>query len=221
MKNIFLATAFSISCFFLHAQEKNAESEKRGFEKDKLFAGGSLDLSFFNNSFLIGANPFVGYNLSSWVDAGVLLNFNYNSSRDIQVFDDKLKQTVYGAGAFTKIYPVKFVYLQAQYEQNFINIKYVEPNGNVGYKDNVNVGSFLVGGGYCSGREPGGSQPFYFLSVLFDVAKNENSPYTDGNNRVQPIIRAGFQIPLFQKSNGSNRFDGNDNGGGRRRPRNY
>ncbi len=65
----------------------------------------------------------------------------------------------------------------------------------------VEANSFLVGGGYCQGRE-GSGEPFYYLSILFDIAKDKNSPYVEqtqsGKINALPIIRAGVQIPLFQ-----------------------
>jgi hypothetical protein len=33
---------------------------------------------------------------------------------------------------------------------------------------------------------------------MWDVAKNENSPYKDDVNRATPVIRAGYNIALFQ-----------------------
>ncbi|MBL0132548.1 MAG: hypothetical protein IPP79_00340 [Chitinophagaceae bacterium] len=56
----------------------------------------------------------------------------------------------------------------------------------------------LVGGGYASGRAPQGNSPFFYMSVLWDVSDNKTSPYKDAYGRSIPIIRAGFNIPLFQ-----------------------
>ena len=64
-----------------------------------------------------------------------------------------------------------------------------------------------MGGGLAQGRQKG-STTFYYISVLFDVLKNVNSPYVsvsfDPNNPSQqrvdviPIIRAGINVGLFQ-----------------------
>lgn len=183
--------AFSVS-----AQEEE-EKEKIPF-KENLFTGGSVTLSFFNNTFLIGGSPVLGYSLSNWADAGIVVNYNYSSYRDYNyVFNDKLKQYVYGGGAFVKLYPVRFLFAQVQYENNFIKQKYI-PNNGATQTDKVEAGSFLVGGGYTTGRYGRGGGPFYYLSVLFDVSENLNSPYTDAYGRSIPIIRGGIQIPLFQ-----------------------
>jgi hypothetical protein len=68
-----------------------------------------------------------------------------------------------------------------------------------------------VGGGFASGREKG-STTFYYISVLFDVLKNINSPYVNvtynpndpSQQRVDivPIFRAGINVGLFQNRYG-------------------
>ena len=101
----------------LQAQSEKNDEEKKGFKKENLFTGGSISLAFYNNTFLIGGSPVFGYSLTRWLDAGVVVNYNYTSYRDYQnVFDAKLRQTNYGGGAFLKLYPVKFLFAQAQVE---------------------------------------------------------------------------------------------------------
>src|SRR5215207_269911 len=78
------------------------DDEQRGFKKENFFTGGSISLSFFNNSFLVGGNPVFGYSLAKWVDLGLVFNYNYTSYRDYFALDDKLRQTVYGGGVFTR-----------------------------------------------------------------------------------------------------------------------
>src|SRR5688572_9848414 len=107
--------------FAAQAQEEEQEVEKKGFKKENLFTGGSISLAFYNNTFLIGASPVLGYNLTSWIDAGIVANYNYTSYRDYNfVFNDKLRQTVYGGGVFARIFPVRFLFAQVQPEHNFI-----------------------------------------------------------------------------------------------------
>lgn len=186
------------STHFLLAQKKEKEEEKKGFKKENLFTGGSVSLAFYNNTFLVGASPVIGYSLANWVDAGLVVNYNYTSYRDVDVFNDRLRQKVYGGGAFLKLYPVRFLFAQAQAEHNFIHLKYIPPNnGSVSTsKDDAN--SLLIGGGYTTGRFGRGGGPFYYLAILFDVSGNQNSPYTDAYGRTIPIIRGGLQLPLFQ-----------------------
>ena len=179
---------------------QNSEDSIRGFNRDKVFIGGSLSLGFANNQFAAGVNPFIGYSLTNWLDAGVVVNYNYNATRDYPYFDDRIKQHTYGGGIFTRIFPVRFIFLQGQIEHNFINLRY---SPNVGEKviNNVSAPSLLVGGGYTTGRQPGNDRGFFYLSLLVDVLKEPNSPYTDNLGRIIPIIRTGFQTPLFRKRN--------------------
>ena len=189
--------------FAAQAQEEEKEIEKKGFKKENLFTGGSISLAFYNNTFLIGASPVLGYNLTSWIDAGIVANYNYTSYRDYNfVFNDKLRQTVYGGGVFARIYPVRFLFAQVQPEHNFLHLKFI-PNVGTTQTYNTSVNSLLVGGGYTTGRQKDDKSAFYYVAILFDVSGNNASPYTDGYGRTIPIIRAGLQIPLGQ--GGSNR----------------
>jgi hypothetical protein len=199
--------ALMLVSFFLtanvKAQEEPAKEEKKGFKKENLFTGGSVSLSFGNNTFLIGGSPVFGYNLTKWADAGVVANYNYTSYRDFNnVFNDKLRQSVYGGGVFARLFPVRFLFAQAQFEHNFIKQKAIYANGNPPATASTSGNSMLVGGGYTTNRYPDQKGAFYYVALLFDVSGNKNSPYTDGYGRVIPIIRAGLQIPLFQGGGG-------------------
>jgi len=201
MKKVILA-CFLFSWLISFAQDDS--TEQRGFRKENLFTGGSVTVSFGNGTFQGGVNPQLGYSITKWLDAGVVVNYIYTSYRDNQVFNDKLRQTIYGGGLFTKVYPVRFLFAQAQLEHNFITQKYIPPNGGTTEKTNVNATSFLVGAGYATGRNPGSGNSYGYLAVLFDVMKDDHSPYRDFAGRVNPIIRAGFHIPLFQGKSNNN-----------------
>jgi hypothetical protein len=195
---IFSATAVIAQDPDEKENDRDKEKEKVPF-KETLFTGGSISLAFYNNTFLIGASPVIGTSLTNWLDAGVVINYTYTSYRDVNAFDDRLRQTVYGGGVFTKIYPVRFLFAQAQVEHNIVRQKYVPPAGGLSTITKDNATSFLVGAGYTTGRQGRGGEPFYYLAVLFDLSNDVNSPYTDAYGRTIPIIRGGLQIPLFQR----------------------
>src|SRR6185503_10425850 len=197
-KLVALLFAASFISFYGNAQDKEEEEKKKGFNKENLFTGGSISLAFYNNTFLVGGSPVFGYSITNWADLGIVVNYNYTSYRDYNlVYNDKLKQYVYGGGTFIKLYPVRFLFVQGQYEYNFIKQKFI-PNVGSTQEYKAEAGSFLVGGGYTTGRFGRGGNPFFYLAVLFDISNNANSPYTDGYGRTIPIIRGGIQIPLFQ-----------------------
>jgi hypothetical protein len=209
MKKLLFSVVF-VGLIGVSARAQDEEEKEGGFKKENLFTGGSVTLSFFNGQTLLGANPMFGYKLADWVDAGVAFNFVYNGSRDYYEFDDKIRQTVFGPGVFARLYPVRFLFVQAQFEHNFTTLKYIPRPGSVSYtndKIKTDANSLLLGAGFAQGREPG-SNSFFYISLLFDVLKNINSPYVNVNYNpdnpsqqritMAPIIRAGVNIGLFQ-----------------------
>lgn len=199
MKKIIVLGCVVFASLLVQAQDKERdEDEKRPF-KENLFTGGSVSLAFYSNTFLVGASPVFGYSLADFADAGVVVNYSYTSYRDYYgITSDKVRQSVYGGGAFLKLYPVRFLFAQAQWERNTIRQKFISGSSSYTEIAKASANSFLVGGGYTSGREGRGGQPFYYLAVLFDLSNNINSPYTDSYGRTIPIVRAGLQVPLFQ-----------------------
>lgn len=196
MKKVFLLVFVMGISMALSAQERDSSEEKvRGFQKDKLFTGGDVTISFYTGGTTLGVSPYFGYSVTKWLDAAVSLNFIYQGQKD--VYGYKYRQTNIGPGAFVRLFPVDFLYVQAQYEHNFINYKIIPPGGGSSPKFKADVNSLLLGAGYSSGRSEG-SNTYYFLSVMFDVAQLPNSPYIDSYRRMIPVVRAGFNIGLFQ-----------------------
>ena len=191
-------------------KEEEEEIVKGGFKKENLFTGGNVALGLGSGNFSVGVGPYFGYSINKYIDVAVGLNYSYISQRSFNT-TLKLRQSVIGPSAFVRLYPVKFLFAHAQYEYNFIKFKQIYGNGipNEVYK--INVPSFLIGPGFASGRDAS-NKSFYYISVLFDVLKNINSPYTDNMGRVTPVFRAGYNIALFQGNRG-----GNDNGMRQRR----
>lgn len=207
MKKMILPVLFLLLCCSA-ANAQDEEEKEKGFKKENLFTGGNVTASFFNKTTILGISPLFGYRFANWIDAGVVINFTYTGLRDYQEFDDKVRQTVYGGGLFTRLYPVNFLFAQAQVEYNFIKFKYIPANNSSiqPFKQTNSAPSLLLGAGYTQGRQPG-SNTFFYLSLLVDVIKDENSPYVDvelnpstGQLRVRavPIVRAGFNIGLFE-----------------------
>ncbi len=196
MKKIWILCLLLNTSVAVMAQD-DEEKEKPSF-KENLFTGGSISAGLSNNSFLIGASPMFGYSVTNWLDAGITINYNYRSWRHYREFNDRLRQTTYGGGPFVKIYPVKFIFLQAQFEQNFIRQKYIYPGGNYIEKAKGDASSFLVGGGYAAGRYGSGGNSFMYVSVLFDIGDNPLSPYKNSYGQTVPVLAIGTQIPLFQ-----------------------
>lgn len=180
----------------LHAQDEPEKTS--GFHKENLFTGGGISLGFSNNSFQAGASPVLGYNVASWVDAGIAVNYNYASFRDVNFVNDKLRESTYGGGIFAKLYPLPFLFVHSQFEHNFTTQKYLPGNGEQSEKNKVEANSLLLGLGYAGDRSPYSGRPFFYLSLLFDVLNSDYSPYATSDGRILPILRGGVQVPLFQ-----------------------
>jgi hypothetical protein len=201
MKKSFLLLALCTLGFAAMAQETEEEDreKKRFFKKENLFTGGGVAVSFFSGGTLLGASPFFGYSINRFVDVAASLNFNYVTQRDVVLVGDRVRSTYVGPGAFMRLYPLPFLFAQAQYEHNYITQRYRPAPGSGYIPETIktDVGSVLVGGGYCSGRQ-GHRSNFFYVSILWDVTKDPLSPFTDNLNRAIPIVRTGFQIALFQ-----------------------
>ncbi|MBK8520881.1 MAG: hypothetical protein WAT20_07630 [Ferruginibacter sp.] len=201
MKKIVIVLALISSFISVKAQDEERSDEKKGgFKKENMFVGGNVNLGFSNSSTVLGISPYVGYSLNKYLDVAFSANVSYTSVRDYNEYGDKIRQTIYGPGAFVRIFPFRFIFAQAQYEFNLINYRYIPAKNSINYapfRENLNASSLLVGGGYAGGREGVGSS-FYYFSVMWDVSKSPNSPYVDELRRALPVIRAGYNIALFQ-----------------------
>jgi hypothetical protein len=203
---IFLALISSFYAANAQDEEKRGNEKKGGFKKENLFVGGDVALGFSNISTTLGASPYFGYSINKYIDVAASFNFTYTSQRDYPAYGDKIRQTIYGPGAFARIYPLKFLFAQAQFEHNFVRQKYF-PGSNSPYAadlTHVDANSLLVGAGYAGGRDED-NKNFYYISISWDLIRNENSPYVDGLGRAVPIIKAGYNIALFQGGGGRRR----------------
>ncbi len=175
------------------------EGPGTGFLKENLFIGGSLSLGYSSYDFNVGANPEIGYSLNKWLDAGVVVNLNYNSERADPNFNDNIRYRSfnYGAGLFGRVWPLPFLFFQAQPEYNFINYsaKDMYPGGGSA-SQTTNAASLLLGVGY--GQRIVGQSSF-FISVSLDVLNSQYSPYRDFNGTVLPVVRAGFDFYLHPR----------------------
>lgn len=208
-----LKRIFIISCLFMAAvnaiaqryrerqPEVNtyteAESYSGGFKREHLFIGGNLGLGFGSYSFNAGVSPEVGYSFTNWLDAGVLINLNYNSVRADAYYNNNTRQRSfnYGAGVFARVYPVSFLFLQAGTEYNWINYNYKFSDGRK-FSATTNAMSLLAGIGY--GQRIVGRNNFH-IALMIDLLNNPQSPYRDGNGVVLPIIKTGFDFYLHPR----------------------
>lgn len=202
-KSVLLAFCLSTAAVVAVAQDQppsrvntyTDEGSGKGFLKQNLFIGGSLDLGFAADQFNVGINPEVGYSLTRWLDAGLVANFNYVSvSPDPTGYynsDLSEKEFIYGGGVFARAFFVPFLFAAVQPEYNWTHdVQKYEAYATT-YTFKENAASVLVGLGYTH-REVG--QGTYYLALMVDVGGSKFSPYNDVNGHPLPVIRAGFDI---------------------------
>lgn len=187
---------FSVTNAQDETEDRDADPMKGKFRRDNIFLGGSLGAGFTSGSFSVGANPEIGYTVASWMDAGLGFNINYSTiSAD---YNDGYSQRAfsYGGGPFVRLYPISFLFVQGQLEENWTN--YHLKNVSTGQTGTLHTkATSLLGGiGYTQRTIGSGS---YYLLVAMDFLRNDFSPYLDntyGQKRIIPIIRAGFNFYL-------------------------
>jgi hypothetical protein len=189
-----------VSLFFIgdiNAQksEDEEEVEKKFFKKENLFTGGTVGAGLGQGSVALGLGPYFGYSINKYVDVALALNYNYVSVRD-PFIDQSYRLSIIGPSAFVRVFPIRSIFLQGQYEYNFIQYK-TKVSGTTAFVEKLKAKSMLVGAGFANGREDIGDTYFY-VSIFIDVLKDPNSPYVDQFSRKNAIFRTGINIPLFQ-----------------------
>lgn len=211
MKKIYLVVISFVIGISAFAQDQNNNTNnnygdlKGGFKQENIFLGGSLNLGLGGGQLTLGGSPEIGYSFNRWFDAGLGLNIIYTSIASNTYYnptDTKVRQLNYGGGPFIRVYPVKFLFLQGQFEENWTKIK--EKQDIYSYKQTVNAPSLIAGVGYTQ-RIVG--QGGYYLMIGLDLLKNPYSPYVAENSVgqlvAQPIIRAGFNFYLKPSKQGA------------------
>lgn len=192
---LFLLCTIAFFAFYFKAIAQD-EFADPFFTKKNVFTGGTFNGSFGSGITAFGISPYLGYSLNKYIDVAACMNVNFSFTR----FDDGslLRQSQIGPGAFIRLFPTDFLFLQGQYEFNMLRNSY---RGLVFEKLNFDSHSFLVGPGISNGKEFPNQKSYYYFSILWDIGKSAFSPYIDRTiNRPVPIIRAGYHIALFQKS---------------------
>jgi hypothetical protein len=206
MKLLSVFIAFLFSSLGSFAQY--ADEEEKGFKKENIYFGGSIiaNAGGWNNSFVIGINPEVGYSITRWLDAGIMLNTTYSAGRFTErdvatgtLFDVRSRNFNYGGGVYLRIHPFNGFFIQAQPEFNCIRVnqRVMNISGLPDYKETFSAASTLAGIGW--GQRIVGQSSFY-TCIMVDLLNNKNTPYgyvnEFGNLVKLPVFRAGFTIYL-------------------------
>jgi hypothetical protein len=160
-----------------------------------IFLGGGIILGGGSGSFQIGLNPELVKSYNQYIDLGAALNLYYASFRSnasITGESYKSNNSQIGLGGFMRVWPIEQFFLQIQPEYNWTFSKARNFTEGTSGSSNVSAPSVLAGIGYGKRNEDG----FSYFSVMFDLVNSQQSPYRIGQSNAQPIIRAGFGIPI-------------------------
>lgn len=193
---------FSLLCFGIaNAQrpstyQSDEDRKPGGFNVNRIFVGGSLNLGFSSYTFQVGGVPEIGYSITDWLDAGIGININYQSERADPYWNNNIRYRTltYGGGPFVRVYPIHFLFVQGQFEHNWLRQKARNMGTGVDFPDfSATSNSLIAGVGYT--QRVIGQSSFYTM-IGMDLMNDTYSPYRDYNGRIYPIIRAGFNFYL-------------------------
>ena len=168
-----------------------------------VFIGGNLVLGGGAGSFQFGVNPEIFKRINDYIDIGSATNLffqSYNPTVGNGFSGVSSRSFQLGTGGFARIWPLENFFIQIQPEYNYTWSRFKDrgtENVNSGASRKISFGaeSLLAGIGYGTKTDNG----MTYFSVMIDLLKNPNSPYRDGFNRADPIIRAGFAISIRSK----------------------
>ncbi len=199
-KNLLLLILIALSNnIIVHAQD--VVKTMPSMNVHPIFIGGNLVIGGGAGAFQIGVNPEMYKRVNDYVDIGAATNLyfqTYNPTISNGLPGTSSRSFQIGAGAFTRIWPFEKFFLQIQPEYNYTWSRFKDRGTdgvNAGASRSIRFGaeSLLAGIGYGTRTDNG----MTYFSVMIDLFKNPNSPYRDGFNRADPIIRAGFAFPIL------------------------
>ena len=198
-KKLIYLMLFALSnSIFLKAQE--VVKTMPSMNVHPIFIGGNVVIGGGAGSFQIGLNPEMYKRVNDYVDIGAATNLffqSFNPTISSGLSGTSSRSFQLGVGGFTRIWPIEKFFIQVQPEYNYTWSRFKDrgtESVNAGASRSIRFGaeSLLAGIGYGTRSENG----MTYFSVMIDLLQNPNSPYRDGYNRAEPIIRAGFAFPI-------------------------
>jgi hypothetical protein len=149
-------------------------------EPSKIYWGGELGLSF-GSYFRISLIPLIGYKVTPKFHVGAKLGVAYIIDN---TYEKEVTSFNYGGSVLARYLLIKGLYAHTEYA--YWSYKYQTENLE---GERTWVPFVLVGGGYILPISPAAS---LFVEVLWDVLKDENSPYDSS----QPWVKVGVGVGL-------------------------
>lgn len=165
------------------AKIKQKSPKKSFFSPDSIYYGGNLGLQLGTGGSLIDISPNAGYKFNKFLSLGTQIIFT-NISYKYSGFT--YRYMFYGGGAFIRIKPLNFLFLQAEYDVLSVPDAFSVTTSKRTIAD-VN----LAGVGF---RSQMGENSCYYLLAMYEFVPTPNSPYTYGPFGSPLVFRAGFNV---------------------------
>jgi hypothetical protein len=146
----------------------------------RVYFGGTVGFSF-GDYFRISLMPWVGYKIAPKLSLGAKVGYEYIEDKR---YAEKVTSHNYGGSLFTRYRIHPRVYAHAEFAE--ISYKYNTSNFE---SDRQWVPFIWLGGGLL---QPMGPRTSLIVEVLFDVLRDDNSPYEDWS----PYISIGVGVGL-------------------------
>jgi hypothetical protein len=165
------------------AQESDRQRSKPPTrqEPSKVYWGGQIGLSF-GSYFKISVIPMVGYKATPKFHIGGKIGYAY--TEDSRYENAKITSHNYGGSLFTRYLLVKGLYAHVEYVYWSYKYQTKDLEG-----DRTWVPFLLIGGGYVQPLSPSTA---VFIEVLWDVLKDENSPFNASDPWISFGVGVGF-----------------------------
>ena len=140
-------------CLFVGASgsvfsQEEEEQPKQGFDKNKLFFGVTVGLTFGDFT-MINLSPQVGYRFNRYLAAGTGINGIYSSSKSYYPNGNTALREEYGViglNVFGRVYPIPYLFAHLQPEANYTWGKLKEYDPDAEYKQEGKVVPVLLAG---------------------------------------------------------------------------
>lgn len=172
-------------CLFIGASgsvfSQEEEQPKQGFDKSRLFVGGTIGLSFGDYTF-VNVSPQLGYMFNRYLAAGAGINGIYSSSKTHYTgVTEEWEYGVIGLNVFGRVYPVPFAFAQLQPEANYVWETYTFHDNQNNTKQEDKRGAkmipcLLAGVGAAI---PAGRSGAFTIMAQYDLLQNDRSPYSE------------------------------------------
>lgn len=188
---------FDYNSLGLNYPKSKVTRKTNSFDQTRLIFGGGIGLAGLNGGITFNISPSVGYRFTDRFHAGMTLGYNYFRQKTPYADGsyELYKNSIYTPSLYARYFPVNIAFIQVQPEFNFVrgNLtqyyastkeKFIQPY-------NIDIPSFLVGGGYA---QPLGNASYMMLTLMYDLVQNPNSQYYR-----RPVFGGGVALGLFNQ----------------------